>query len=205
MKKIFAKSYAAVKDTFRGLTVREAGAALRDTGRDVMSSRREALTMAVFLFASPVPGSVLLYLGYRLHMYRAKTGKIDAKPEPLLSDERLKAIGTAVRTAPVRAAKAIWNATPVAMKTTGAAIALGGAGVSTYATVDALRNPTLLNYSLLKECNAAMRRNQPCSPAGAAEKAKSTQSLTNLGMFAGGGLAIGAGALVFGAAGRRRK
>lgn len=205
MKKYLAKTVATVKETFKGLTLREAGAAARDTGRDIMTSRREALTMAVFLFASPVPGSVLLYVGYRLHMYRAKTGKIDSKPEQLLSDERIAAIKGFFTAAPKRVGKAVWGATPVAVRTTGAAVALAGAGVATYSTVQSFSDPALMNYSLLKQCNEAMRRNQPCTAAGAAEREKSTTSMKRLGGAAGGMLAVGVGGALFASAGRRKK
>ena len=205
MKKYFVKTRDTIKDTFRGLTWREAGAAARDTGRDIFKSRREALTFAVFMFASPVPGSVLLYMGYRLHMYRAKTGKIDAMPQQLLSDERLAAIKKSFTTLPKRVGKAVWGATPVAMRTTGAAVALAGAGVSGYSTVTSFRDPAILNYSLLKECNEAMRRGSACSAAGAAEKQKSLTAMKRLGGAAGGMAVMGGGMAIFAAAKRRKK
>lgn len=205
MKKIWHNTRNYFRQAFAGVTWAEGRGAFFDTLKDLVTTWREPVTVLALSIAGPPGGMLLLYPVYRLRLYRAKIGVIDAAPEPLLSDARLKAIGTAIRNAPARAAKAVWGATPVALKTTGAAIALSGAGVSTYATVQSFSNPTILNYSLLKDCNEALRRKQTCTPAGAAEKAKSTRAITNLGLFAGGGLAIGAGALVFGAAGRRRK
>lgn len=205
MKKIWSSVRNYFKEAFAGVTWGQAGGALLDTLKDLVTTWREPVTVLVLSFAGPPGAMLVIYPVYRLRLYRAKIGVIDVAPEPLLSDERLKAIGTALRTAPMRAAKALWGATPVAMKTAGTAVALGGAGVSSYATVQAFRDPVILNYSLLRQCNEAMRRKQPCSAAGMAEKAKSTQAMTNLGLFAGGGLALGGGVMMFGAASRRRK
>lgn len=205
MKKIWSGIRTYFKEAFAGVTLGQAAGACIDTLKDLLTTWREPVTVLVLSLAGPPGAMLVMYPVYRLRLYRAKIGVIDAPPEPLLSDERLRAVGTAIRTAPLRAAKALWSATPVAMKTAGTAVALGGAGVSTYATVEAMRNPVFLDYSLLKQCNDAMRRKQPCTPAGAAQKATSTQALTNLGLFAGGGVALGGGIMMFGAASRRRK
>lgn len=205
MKKIWHSVRNYFKEAFAGVTWAEGRGAFFDTLKDLVTSWREPVTVLALSIAGPPGAMLVVYPVYRLRLYRAKIGVIDAAPEPLLSDARLRAIGGAIRSAPARAAKAVWGATPLAMKTTGAAIALGGAGVSTYATVQSFGNPAIMNYSLLKECNEAMRRQQPCTAAGAAEKQKSNRAIKNLSLFAGGGVAIGAGALVFGAAGRRRK
>lgn len=204
MKKLLTKTRAYFKETFTDLTWREAGAASLRTGKDVLTNWREALTLLAFCTVMP-PGSMLIYMTYRLRMHRAHTGKIDAKPDALLSDERLKSFWQAVRKAPGAALRALWSATPVAMKTAGTAVALSGTALSTYGALQAFRNPVILNYSLLDECNKATARKQTCSAAGAAEKAKSQQAMTNLGMFMGGGVGVGAGAMMFAAPRRRKK
>ncbi len=205
MKKTWAKISGYFKEAFAGVTWREVGGALRDTGRDVVTSKREALTAAIVFFASPIPGSIAAYLIYRLRLYRAKIGAIDVAPEPFLSDRQLAAISQGIRTAPKRVAKALWGATPVAMKTAGTAISLAGAGLSTYATIQVVRAPAIANYSVLKACNDAMRVKQPCTQAGATERAKSIHAQKHLGMFAGGGAVMAVGAGVFSLGGRRKK
>lgn len=202
------QAWTFLKQTFKGVTFKEVTGAARDTARDIMKSRREALTFFVFCFTLPTP-SGLVYMSYRLRQHRARIGVIDAKPDPLLSEERYQAILSGIRAAPRRVPAALGRAAkwlaPRTAQTAGAALALGGAGLSTHGLVQSFRNPAVINYSLLEQCNKALAKKQVCTPAAAAEKAKSQMVLRNLGEFGLGGIGIGAGVMLYSASRRRPK
>lgn len=207
----FKKTAGFFREAFKGVTFKEMRGAVVDTTRDILSSRREALTFIAFNFFMPTP-SGLLYLTYRLRQHRARIGVIDAKPDPLLSDEHVAAIKArigkvtkSIAAAPAAGLRFLRRLLPATMKTAGMAVALGSTGVAGYAVVEAFRKPVILDYPQLKACNDALSRGLSCTVAGAAEKSKSRQAIaltTTFGLALGG---IGAGALMASAAPRRKK
>lgn len=66
------------------------------------------------------------------------------------------------------------------------AASLASAGVCAYGAVQVYPYSSTQDIKLLNECNAALRDNRPCSPAAAAEKARSNAALVDLGTFAAG-------------------
>lgn len=209
--KFIKQTAAFFREAFKGVKLREVGGALRDTGRDILSSRREALTFFLFCFCMPTP-SGFLYLTYRLRQHRARIGVIDAKPEPLLSDDHVAAVKAKLANAkkavtkwPAAALRFGRRLVPGTMRTAGMAVALGSTGVSGYALAESFAEPVVMDYPELRACNDALSQGLACTAAGHAEKEKSRRALSLTLTFAAGLGGIGAGAVMASAAPRRKQ
>ena len=195
------------RQTFKGLTRQELWEVAKDSWGDIKKSPREAVTAFCCFFLIPGP-SISIYTVYRLHTYRAKQGIIPSAPRPLFSKHNGKVILNALKVSLrslgntiANAAKSTWRF----VANIGPKAALGGVAVvstaaMTYAMIDAARDPAILDYKVLNDCNEKMRKGYLCDAVGVEQKAIQQKAFKQLTIFGAGfgGLSL---CMAFGMAG----
>lgn len=187
------------RQTFKGLTRKELWEVAKDTFGDIKKSPREAVTAFACFFLIPGP-TISIYTVYRLHTYRAKMGMIPSAPRPLFSKHNGKVILNALKVSFRALGRTLGNAAVSAWRFVadmGPKAALGGAAVlsttaMTYGMIEGIRDPAILDYKILNDCNEKMRKGQLCDSAGLEQKAIQQKAFRQAGIFGAGfgGLAL---------------
>ncbi len=198
---------ARARQTFKGLTRQELWEVAKDSWGDIKKSPREAVTAFCCFFLIPGP-SISIYTVYRLHTYRAKQGVIPSAPRPLFSKHNGKVILNALKVSFRSLGQTLAKAPAAAWRLVadiGPKAALGGAAVlstttMTYAMIDGARDPAILDYKVLNDCNEKMRKGYLCDAAGLEQKAIQQKAFRQVTIFGAGfgGLAL---CMAFGMAG----
>lgn len=113
-------------------------------------------------------------------MTAIKTGAVD------LTGKAVKAATQAVKTIADKTADARKKIMKLSIKGAFIAAAIGCTGVSVYGAHSVSPYSRTQNIPVLNQCLKDRSEGRPCSPEGAAEKARSNAAMVDLGLFAGG-------------------